>query len=174
MIKSIMKRQVFSSSWVLECCSFLLRKCPLHLLLVMLFIHVGKRLKSRSQRFFKIGVLKNFAIFTGKHLCWRLFLIKLQYWRLAFLLKKTLQHNCFPMNIARFLKTAFLWNTVHYTSANVYVMMDIRYLKVMFCYYKSRPRSRKNFTTDRSKLLVKRCFFSKPRFRFFFKDFFAI
>ena len=27
--------------------------------------------------FFKIGVLKNFAIFTGKSLCWSLFLIKL-------------------------------------------------------------------------------------------------
>ena len=31
---------------------------------------------SRLQLFFKIGVLKNFAIFTGKHLCWSLFLIK--------------------------------------------------------------------------------------------------
>ena len=31
---------------------------------------------SRLQMFFKIGVLKNFAIFTGKrkHLCWSLFL----------------------------------------------------------------------------------------------------
>ena len=28
---------------------------------------------SSSQMFFKIGVLKNFAIFTGKHLCWSLF-----------------------------------------------------------------------------------------------------
>ena len=28
---------------------------------------------SRSQMFFKIGALKNFAIFTGKHLCWVLF-----------------------------------------------------------------------------------------------------
>ena len=36
---------------------------------------------SRSQMFFKIGVYKNFAIFTGKHLCWGLFLIKLQAWR---------------------------------------------------------------------------------------------
>ena len=26
----------------------------------------------------KIGVLKSFASFTGKHLCWSLFLIKLQ------------------------------------------------------------------------------------------------
>ena len=28
--------------------------------------------------FFKIGVLKNIAIYTGKHLCLNLFLIKLQ------------------------------------------------------------------------------------------------
>ena len=28
---------------------------------------------SRSQMFFKVGVLKNFAIFIGKRLCWSLF-----------------------------------------------------------------------------------------------------
>ena len=32
----------------------------------------------RLQMFFKIGVLQNFAIFTGKHLCWSIFLINLQ------------------------------------------------------------------------------------------------
>ena len=31
-----------------------------------------------SQMFFKIGVLKNFTIFTRKHLYWNLFLIQLQ------------------------------------------------------------------------------------------------
>ena len=31
-----------------------------------------------AEMFFKIGVLTNFAIFTGKHLCWSLLLIKLQ------------------------------------------------------------------------------------------------
>ena len=31
-----------------------------------------------EQMFFEIGVLKNFAIFRGKHLCWSVFLIKLQ------------------------------------------------------------------------------------------------
>ena len=41
---------------------------------------------SRSQILFKISVLKNFTSFTGKHLCWSLFLIKLQIWRLANLL----------------------------------------------------------------------------------------
>ena len=49
-----------------------LKKCLLHfLLLVKLFAHVAhvaKRANSRSQIFFKKGVLKNFAIFTGKHL----------------------------------------------------------------------------------------------------------
>ena len=34
--------------------------------------------QGRSQMFFKIGVLKKFAKFTGKHLCWSRFLIKLQ------------------------------------------------------------------------------------------------
>ena len=51
--------------------------------------------------FFEIGVLKNFAIFTGKHLWWSLFLIKLK----AF--KKRLQHMCFPLNIAKFLRIVF-------------------------------------------------------------------
>ena len=32
---------------------------------------------SHLQMFFKIGVLRNFAIFIGKYLCWSLFLIKL-------------------------------------------------------------------------------------------------
>ena len=51
-----------------------------------------------SQMFFKIGVLKNFANFTVKHLCWSLFLIKLQ-------AKKRLQHRCCPVVFAKFLRT---------------------------------------------------------------------
>ena len=39
---------------------------------------------SRSQMFFKIGVLKNFTIFPRKHLCWSYFLVKLQAWRSAY------------------------------------------------------------------------------------------
>ena len=38
----------------------------------------------------KQGVFENFASFTGKSLCWSLFLIKLQFWRPATLFKKTL------------------------------------------------------------------------------------
>ena len=51
--------------------------------------------RQHSQMFFKIGVLKNFAIFTGKYLCWSLFLTKLQGFR------------CFPVNIAKIFKSSF-------------------------------------------------------------------
>ena len=66
---------------------------------------------SCSQIFFKIIVRKNFAIFTRKHLCWRLFLIKLQVFRPATLLKRDFKDRCFPVNIAKFLRTAFSRNT---------------------------------------------------------------
>ena len=49
---------------------------------------LNKNRSGRSQMFFKIVVLKNFASFTGRHLCWSLFLIKLQAWRPATLLKR--------------------------------------------------------------------------------------
>ena len=45
----------------------------------------------------KKGVLRNFAKFTGKHLCQRLFL--------------NLWHRCFPVNFAKFLRTPLLQNT---------------------------------------------------------------
>ena len=45
---------------------------------------------SRSQMFFKIAVLKNFTHFTGKDLCWSLFLTKLQASRSVTLLKKNI------------------------------------------------------------------------------------
>ena len=38
--------------------------------------------------FFEISSLKNFAIFKGKHLCWGLFLIKLQAFRFAIFLRR--------------------------------------------------------------------------------------
>ena len=94
----------------------------------------------------KIGVLKNFAKFIGKHLCQSLFfnkvagfLFKKRLWRTPFLqvtasdflqydqvfsipcfyscfqkfcniyrkTHKRLQHRCFPVNIAKFLRPAF-------------------------------------------------------------------
>ena len=82
--------------------------------------------------FFKIGVVKNFVTFTGKHLCWSLFLITLQVTKLAInipewcrrrsgvfivnfeacnFIKRRLQHRCFPMKFEKFSRTPFLQNT---------------------------------------------------------------
>ena len=45
--------------------------------------------------FFKIDVLKNFANFTEKHL------------KACNFIKKRLQHRCFPVKFAKFLKAPF-------------------------------------------------------------------
>ena len=65
---------------------------------------------SRSQIFFKY-VLKTFAMFTGKHVCWSLFLIKFQVLKACNFIKKRLQHSCFPVNIAKFFRMAFFYRT---------------------------------------------------------------
>ena len=51
------------------------------------YLHIKHCRSSHSQMFFKTDVLKNFAIFKGKHLCRSLFLIKLQTCRSATLFK---------------------------------------------------------------------------------------
>ena len=63
------------------------------------------KIRSSHQRCsVKQGVLKNFANFTEKYLCWSLSL------RPATLLKKRLQHRCFPMKFAKILRTPVLKN----------------------------------------------------------------
>ena len=49
--------------------------------------------------FFKIRVLRNFAIFTRKHLCWSLFLIQLQSRRTAPLVKRDSNRGIFLDNL---------------------------------------------------------------------------
>ena len=73
MIKSIMKRQVFFIKLSLRIFFFFFfsfsfafdkMTSSLSMLLVALFFLVEKRSNSRLQIFFKIGGLKNFALFT--------------------------------------------------------------------------------------------------------------
>ena len=59
----------------------------------------------------KKGVVRNFAKFTGKHLCQSLLFNKVAGLRPATLLKKRLWHRCFSVNFAKFLTTPFLQNT---------------------------------------------------------------
>ena len=70
----------------------------------MFFISIRS---NRSLMFFKIGVFKNFAKFTGKHLCQSLFVNKVAGLKLATLLKKRLWNRCFFVNFAKFLRTPF-------------------------------------------------------------------
>ena len=67
---------------------------------------------SHSQVFFKIIVRKNFANFTGTPVL-KVFLQTCNF------IKKGLQHRCFPVKFAKFLRTnwallvtAFVWNAV--------------------------------------------------------------
>ena len=52
---------------------------------------------------YRSSVLKNFAKFTGKHLCQSFFFNKVA----SLDLKKKLWHSCFPVILANFLGTAF-------------------------------------------------------------------
>ena len=54
----------------------------------------------------KKAYIKNLEIFAGKHLCWSLFLRKLQAWRPATLLKRDSKETL--MNIAIFLRKPIL------------------------------------------------------------------
>ena len=60
---------------------------------------------SHSQMFFRIDVLRNFAIFTGKHLCQGLFGLRLYQKEIP------TQFHSFSVNIAKFVRTPFLQNT---------------------------------------------------------------
>ena len=62
---------------------------------------------SHRRCFFKKGVLKNFANFTGKHLWWNLFLIKLQAWRSENLSKRDSSTGVF---LWKFLRPPILKN----------------------------------------------------------------
>ena len=60
---------------------------------------------SHPEVFCKKGVLKNFAKFTGKNTCSRVFFNKIGGLRPVTLLKKRLWHKCFLVNFAKFLRT---------------------------------------------------------------------
>ena len=60
--------------------------------------------------------------------------------------KKRLEGRCFSVNIATFLRAAFLLNTCSF-----YLFK----FRVIFYYCKIRPRKHKNFATDRPKLVFR-------------------
>ena len=122
-----------------------LRKCLRHILCCLLCCS-----NSHSLLFFKIGVPKNFAIFTGKHTRWSLLLIKLQNWMPAFSLRRDSNAGA-----SYEYCEIFKGNTL----PKFDVLIDIKYFRAIFYYFRIRPHNRKNFTIDRSKFLVRRLLF---------------
>ena len=57
---------------------------------------------SRPEVFCKKDALKTYGKFTGKNLCWSLFIIKLQAFRF--------QYRCFPVSFTKFLRTPIFKN----------------------------------------------------------------
>ena len=72
---------------------------------------------SSSQMFFKIGILNNFTIFTGKHLYWSLFLLKLQALRPTTLFKRDSNTGVFLWILRNFVEWLFLYNTFDHLSS---------------------------------------------------------
>ena len=88
---------------------------------------------NRSQTFFKMDALKNFANFTGKKLCWSPFLIKLQTFK-----KRLQQHRCFPVKFHKFLRASFLkellwWLLLEWVCKGTSLVKILR-----FCYIKGK------------------------------------
>ena len=96
----------------------------------------------------KKGILRNFAKFTGKHLCQSLFLNKVAVLGPETLFKKRLWHRCcFPVNFVKFLRNLFLQNTsggCFYESLNELIYLELiethllQHLLTSVVHYKSK------------------------------------
>ena len=91
--------------------------------------------KQPPEVFYEKDILRNFAKFTGKHLCQSVFFNKVVGLRPATFFKKRLWQRCFPENFAKFLRTSLLQNT-----SGPLLLDEICEL---ICYYKeNRNRNR--------------------------------
>ena len=93
--------------WALNMSPIIVSGYRLYFLYYFFHFESIKLRSSRSQMSFKIEIFKNFAIFTGKHLCWSLFVIKLPAYIACTFIIKRLQHRYFFIIIAKFLRTSF-------------------------------------------------------------------
>ena len=96
-------------------------KLPLHKLcgfcsrILRLIVSHKRSRSSRSQVFFKIGVLENFTNFTGKHLCWSL---QLYY--------KEIPRQVFSCEIWEIIKNTFFYRTLPVVASGVHLSMILK------------------------------------------------
>ena len=86
----------------------------------------------KKQVFFKRGSLENFAIITGKHLCWGLFLMRLQAIKFATILKGDSSTGV-SCGYSKFLRTTFFIEHLHCLPVSVLQQCSKVRQGVWFC-----------------------------------------
>ena len=92
---------------------YIFQKISHSIFLIFVLIFNGMCSQGKSslwQMFYKIAVLKNFAIFSEKHhrkTPGVSFLINCRSEAFNFIKKRLLQYRCFPVNLAKFSRTPF-------------------------------------------------------------------
>ena len=77
--------------------------------------------------FFKTSLLKNFVNFTGEHLCWSLFLIKLQSCNL---IKIILQRRCFPAKFTKFFKNTLFTKHLRWLLQENWYLIEANFIVI--------------------------------------------
>ena len=92
----------------------------------------------KNLQFFNIGAIKNLRNFTGRHVSWNLFLIKLQSLRPVTLIKKRLKDRCCSSKIRKFYRKTPALESVFNKTAGLKVYnfikkrLQLRFLPVKF------------------------------------------
>ena len=105
---------------------------------------------SRPEVLCKKDALRNFAKFTGKHLCRSLFFNKVA----ATLLKKRLWHRCFPVSFAKFLITPFVTEHLRATASLSIGELILRGARLSSIVYKSFDTFGKSTTVKAQSLSI--------------------
>ena len=98
--------------------------------------------KQPPEMFYKKSVLRNFAKFTGKHVCQSIFFNKVSGLRPleTILLRKRLCHRCFVVNFAKFLRTPVLQKTFWWLLLFLVV--------ILFSQFRNFPRFLQHYFTS--------------------------
>ena len=93
--------------------------------------------------YLRIDVLKNFAMFTGKHLRWSLFLINMQAWRPETLLKKDSNIGFFPVKFAKILRGPFFTEHIQwlFLEISLEISLFIAFVNNEWCHFVVRMGS---------------------------------
>ena len=92
--------------------------------------YLYKDRSSPSQILFKISFLNNFASYIRKHLCWSLF-NKFGGLQACNFVKRRLQHRCFPVKFAKFLRTPFFTEHLRWLLPEQKLSIGIKSIKII-------------------------------------------